>query len=93
MMKHTERLPDNWVLHPKFAYKLIGCLAIAFILGVLGAVVMYFYVSVISEVSEYRKNFNNGYTQSRDFFEQNELLLAGMIKSVNFVSGLAAPAS
>ncbi|NNA68305.1 response regulator [Pseudomonas gessardii] len=93
MMKHTERLPDNWVSHPKFAYKLIGCLAIAFILGVLGAVVMYFYVSVISEVSEYRKNFNNGYTQSRDFFEQNELLLAGMIKSVNFVSGLAAPAS
>ena len=90
---HTKRLPDNWILHPKFAYKLIGCLSIAFVLGVLGAVVMYFYVSVMSETSEYRKNFNNGYTQSRDFFEKNELLLAGMIKSVDFITGSTVPVS
>ncbi|MDR6917900.1 two-component system capsular synthesis sensor histidine kinase RcsC, partial [Pseudomonas sp. 3296] len=83
---HTQRLRNNWIFHPRFAYKLIGCLSMAFVLGVLGAVAMYLYASVMSETSEYRKNFNNGYTQSRDFFEKNELLLAGMIKDVDFVS-------
>ncbi|KJZ44452.1 two-component sensor histidine kinase, partial [Pseudomonas fluorescens] len=90
---HTQCLSNNWILDPEFAYKLIGCLSIAFVLGVLGAVAMYFYASVMSETSEYRKNFNNGYTQSRDFFEKNEMLLAGMIKGVDFVPGSAAPAS
>lgn len=81
----NQCLPNSWILSPKFAYQLIGCLSAAFVVGVMGAVAMYFYATVMSEVSDYRKNFNNGYTQSRDFFEKNEMLLAGMIRSIDFL--------
>lgn len=85
MIKYAARLQDSLTLKPEFAYKLIVCLSIAFVLGVLGAVIMFFYASVMSEASVYRKNFNNGYTAGRDFFEENELLLAGMIKGIEFL--------
>ncbi|WP_189462478.1 hypothetical protein, partial [Jeongeupia chitinilytica] len=75
---------NRWVLHPEFAYRLICCLATAFVLGVLGAMTMFCYASLMDEVSGYRKVFNNGYTQSRDFYEQNEFGLAGIIKAAEF---------
>lgn len=90
MNTHASRLQDNLILKPEFAYKLIVCLSFAFVFVVLGAVTMFFYALVMSETSVYRKNFNNGYTQSRDFFEKNELLLAGMIKGIEFLPASTA---
>jgi len=87
MIKNKRSLffSNGLILHPRFALSLIGCLSVAFVLGVLGSVAMYCYATVMSEISDYRKVFNNGYTQSRDFFESKELLLAGIIKSVDVV--------
>ncbi|MNJ20776.1 Sensor histidine kinase RcsC [compost metagenome] len=68
---------------------MIGILSVAFVLCVLGTVMMYFYASLISESSEYRKHFNNGYTQSRDFFDRNEMRLSGIIKNIDFISSSA----
>lgn len=71
------------ILHPGFALRLINCLAGAFVMGVMGCIAMYGYASVTAEISDYRKVFNNGYTQGRDFFESSELLLSGLIKSID----------
>lgn len=95
MTNHAQNQSSSksWILYPRSAYNLIGCLAVAFVLCVLGAVVMCSYALLMSEISDYRKVFNNGYTQSRDFFDRNEQLLAGMIKSVDFIPGAVGAAS
>ncbi|WP_349735987.1 ATP-binding protein [Pseudomonas jessenii] len=92
MIKHklSSSFSSGLILHPCFALRLIGCLSVAVVLGVLGSIAMYCYATVMSEVSDYRKVFNNGYTQSRDFFESKELLLAGIIKSVDLVPDTTA---
>ncbi|AOX99417.1 hypothetical protein BJP62_02455 [Jeongeupia sp. USM3] len=51
---------------------------------------MYCYASLVSEISAYRKVFNNSYIHARDYYENSESDLAGIIKAVDF-SGYGDP--
>ncbi|WP_051709826.1 hybrid sensor histidine kinase/response regulator [Andreprevotia chitinilytica] len=54
-------------------------------LGLCASIAVYCYLSAQNEISAFRKVFNNGYTNGRDYFERNEAYIQGLIKTVDVI--------
>ncbi|MDF0605605.1 response regulator [Neisseriaceae bacterium TC5R-5] len=78
----TLEWAPKWLNRPRAVYHLLFSLAVALSLLLLGWFVFYVFIFGSSEVSHYRRDFNENYLKALDFFDAREAFLLGIRDSI-----------